>query len=160
MEIELRPAIAADRAVILAMVPELVAFGPPPWRNAQRMTRTDLAVIDEALAKLDDQEHIAIYVATLDGDVVGFVHVRAVVDYYLQSSQAHVADLVVSPRARGRGIASKLLREAERWAKSREFSQLTIAVFDANLEALELYERRGFERETIRLIKPLRSGDP
>jgi len=141
------------------MVPELVAFGPPAWRDADQMTRTDLAVIEEALSWCGEENVVSVFVATLNADVVGFVHVRAAADYYLRTQQAHVADLVVSPRARGRGIATKLLRRAEDWARESGFKQLTIAVFEANREALTLYERRGFERETIRLVKPLPATD-
>lgn len=120
-----------------------------------QFAKTDLVVIEGAFARLAGSEDVAIYVATRSAEVVGFVHVRLAVDYYLQTSQAHVADLVVAPSARGRGVASKLLKMAENWARNHGCSQLTIAVFERNAEALALYERRGFERETIRLLKLL-----
>jgi ribosomal protein S18 acetylase RimI-like enzyme len=144
---------------VLSLVPELVAFGPPSWRNAEQMTKTDVAVVEEALSVLENSETVVVFVALIDANIVGFVHVRLAVDYYLKASLPHIADLVVAPQARGHGIATKLLEIAESWARNQRFAQLTLAVFERNADALALYERRGFERETIRLIKQLDVGD-
>lgn len=153
--LSIRRAVAADAVAILDLVPQLVEFGPPAWRDSEQMTRTDTAVIGESIQQMNEAKDLVVFVATLNEQVVAFVHVRAVADYYLRTPQAHVADLVVAPRARGSGIASRLLVQAEQWAKEQGLSQLTISVFERNADALSLYERRGFERETVRLIKPL-----
>jgi hypothetical protein len=44
-QITLRPAAPADRDAVLELVPRLVEFGPPPWRDAAAMTEADRAVI-------------------------------------------------------------------------------------------------------------------
>ena len=149
-----RRATAADVMAISELVPQLVAFGPPPWRDTEQMTKTDHAVIQRAI--LEQSDDAIVWVGVLDGEVLAFLHARATTDYYTQNVQGHVADIVVADRARGSGIGTRLLEEAERWAREQGFQQLTIAVFERNARALELYERRGFQREIIRLIKPLK----
>ncbi len=151
----IRDATADDLPAILDLVPQLVAFGPPPWRDADQMTRTDLDVIRSAVLADDSDNAARVCVGVENGNVLGFVHMRAAADYYTQDLQGHVADLVVAPAARGLGLGTRLLEAAENWAASRGFRQLTIAVFERNKAALDLYERRGFHREIVRLIKPL-----
>ena len=154
-EIEIREAAKSDLPNIVALVPELVGFGPPPWRDPAQMIRTDVAVISKAVSSNGAHENAVVYVGVLRGRVIAFLHATATVDYYTQTPQAHVADVVVSDEARGAGLGTRLLAAAEEWAKRHGFSQLSIAVFERNAEALKLYQRLGFEREIIRLIKPL-----
>jgi ribosomal protein S18 acetylase RimI-like enzyme len=148
-----RRASTADRAAVMALVPRLVEFGPPKWRDIATMTATDVTVIGEAL--LSASKSPAVYVAKLDGELAGFIHLHSVTDYYRRREHGHVADIVVSERAEGRGVASRLLAEAEVWARKQSFDWLTISVFDENRRAAGLYERIGFRRDIARLVKPL-----
>ncbi|WP_042429031.1 GNAT family N-acetyltransferase [Streptacidiphilus anmyonensis] len=50
----------------------------------------------------------------------------------------------VSPLARGRGVADRLIREVERWAAARGATRLRLSVMPANVRAVALYERHGF----------------
>jgi GNAT superfamily N-acetyltransferase len=104
----LRRASTADRAAVMALVPRLVEFGPPKWRDIATMTATDVTVIGEAL--LSASKSPAVYVAKLDGELAGFIHLHSVTDYYRRREHGHVADIVVSERAEGRGVASRFLR--------------------------------------------------
>ena len=118
------------------------------------MTATDRTVIGEALRDAGGHDP-AVFVAELEGSVVGFVHVHSHVDYYRRRSHGHVADIVVAEQAEGLGIAGELLGEAERWACRQGYDWLTISVFDENARAAGLYERRGFRRDTRTLLKVL-----
>jgi GNAT superfamily N-acetyltransferase len=152
-QIVLRPATVADRADVFALVPRLVAFGPPPWRDVDEMVATDLDVISRAFESAP--EDAAIYVAECGSRVAGFMHVHWSVDYYRRRRHAHVADLVVSPGFEGRGLASRMLDRAEQWAREHGYDWLTISVFEENQRAARLYEHLGFQREIVHLIKPL-----
>jgi ribosomal protein S18 acetylase RimI-like enzyme len=152
--IAIRRATLADEAAILRLAPRLVAFGPPPWRDIESMRATDRAVLSAALRSTS--EHDAVLVAeTSDKEVAGFIHLSTALDYYLQRKTAHVADIVVAESFEGQGIARQLLTEAEKWARSIGSPWLTIAVFEQNARAAELYERVGFKREVLRMLKPL-----
>ncbi len=153
LSVVVRRALELDSAAILALVPRLVDFGPPPWRNSAEMTEADLSVIVNALTSSNDDP--AIFVAEIDGQVVGFVHVRSVEDYYHRRPHGHVADLVVAQTAEGMGIGKRLLEEAEMWARGQSFDWLSIAVFEENVRALALYEKIGYRKDITRLIKQL-----
>lgn len=47
------------------------------------------------------------------------------------------------------------MAEAEAWARSRGYRLLSLDVFAGNQRAVDFYKRRGFEPETIRMVKPL-----
>ena len=52
-------------------------------------------------------------------------------------------------------MAIALIAKAEEWARSQGLDWLTISVFEANGRAAGLYERLGFGRDIVRLVKPL-----
>ncbi|MFE4970623.1 GNAT family N-acetyltransferase [Kitasatospora sp. NPDC056651] len=52
--------------------------------------------------------------------------------------------LWVAPRARGRGVADRLVEEVERWAWAVGGTTLRLAVLPDNEAALALYRRHGF----------------
>ncbi len=69
---------------------------------------------------------------------------------------ARVLDLVVATHARGTGIGSMLLMEAETFAREAGLSALLIGAVSDNAGAIALYERAGFRRQAVELLKPLR----
>ena len=74
----------------------------------------------------------------------------------------NVHDLAVLPAHRGRGIGRLLLQEAERRARARGSSKLTLEVHASNEGAIRLYQRFGFgswDTPTYFVTKPL-SGNP
>jgi GNAT superfamily N-acetyltransferase len=149
-----RRATAADSAAVLALVPRLVEFGPPPWRDAAAMTKTDRDVLVQALSH-DGASDPAVFVAELEDGVIGFVHLHSHVDYYRRRPHGHVADLVVAEGSEGLGVATRLLLEAESWARALGYDWLTISVFEENARAAGLYEHHGFARDTRTLLKTL-----
>jgi ribosomal protein S18 acetylase RimI-like enzyme len=153
-QITLRPAAPADRDAVLELVPRLVEFGPPPWRDAAAMTEADRAVISEAFGRLGSDDP-AVVVAERDGTVIGFVHLHSRLDYYRRRPHGHVADLVVAAGAEGLGVARLLLAEAEAWSRRQGYDWLSLAVFERNQRAAALYERYGFGRDALTLVKPL-----
>lgn len=148
-----RKATTPDIEDVLTLVERLVAFGPPVWRDATRMIETDR----EAMASIirDQSDDPVVLVARDGGGVAGFIHLRSQTDPYHGTPTAHVSDLVVAENREGRGLAGRLLREAEAWALARGRDWLTISVFDANVRAAALYERAGFGRDILRLVKPI-----
>ncbi|HEY4276445.1 MAG TPA: GNAT family N-acetyltransferase [Rhizomicrobium sp.] len=151
----IRRAGADDLSAILALVPRLAtAFVPPPWRDPDEMTATDLAVVTEALSTVGEDP--VLYVAEMEGVVAGFVHVRSAEDYYRRGRRhGHVADLVVAEGYEGQGIATALLARAEEWCRAQSYDWMTLGVFEENVRAEQLYQKLGFRRDVIRLLKPL-----
>ena len=70
------------------------------------------------------------------------------------SDAAYVTNLAVASRARRQGVASDLLRAAERFARENGRSVVWCRVDDDNAAARGMYERRGYApREPPRLVK-------
>jgi ribosomal protein S18 acetylase RimI-like enzyme len=149
----IRRANADDAPAILALAPRLVAFGPPPWREPAAMTETDRDVIAQAIRST--AEDPTVFVADVGGTIAGFIHVRSLEDYYRRRRHGHVADIVVAEDYQGQGIATALLAKAEDWSRAQGYDWMTLGVFEQNIRAEKLYEKLGFRRDVIRLLKPL-----
>ena len=100
---------------VLALVPELAAFGPPPWRRTEQMVDTDTLVIGRALQNVSTDATVLI-AEDANGKPLGFTHVCGERDYYSRVQCGHIADLVVAPDARGRGVGEALIA-AERLSR-------------------------------------------
>ena len=102
-------------------------------------------------------QHAAVFVAEVDGRVVG----RLSVARDQHPASPHVADLglMVAAELRGRGIGRRLLSTAVEWARAAGIAKLELHVFPWNEPALRLYERFGFEREGVRRGHYLRGGE-
>ena len=102
-------------------------------------------------------EHAAVFVAEVDGQVVG----RLSVSRDQHPASRHVADLglMVAADRRGQGIGRGLLEAAVDWARAAGVTKLELHVFPWNEPALRLYERFGFEREGVRRGHYRRAGE-
>ncbi|WP_263260653.1 GNAT family N-acetyltransferase [Pseudomonas sp. RIT-PI-S] len=153
-QVTIRRAATADEDKVLELVERLVEFGPPAWRNAEQMVIVDKRRIAAALQAQGEDPKVM--VATLGGEVAGFVHVHSLKDHYRDAPHGHVSDIVVAPAHEGHGVGRLLLDAARAWATEQGFQWLTISVFEDNRRAAEMYERAGFGRDVLRLVQPLR----
>jgi GNAT superfamily N-acetyltransferase len=117
------------------------------------MSATDHDVMADALRSA--AEDPSVFVAELDGVIAGFIHVHSLEDYYRRRKHGHVADLVVAPEQEGKGIATALIARAEEWSRAQGYDWMTLGVFEQNVRAERLYQKLGYRRDVIRLLKPL-----
>jgi GNAT superfamily N-acetyltransferase len=100
-----------------------------------------------------------VYVAELEGAVVGFVAVRAYEPYTdlddPPGTYALVSDLAVLPTHQGRGIGRLLLNRAEAFARDAGASELRVGVLSRNTTARRLYLAAAFAPHLEILAKPL-----
>ena len=104
------------------------------WSEREHLKRIDLNPLAIALLA----EH--------NRDIIGFLTCEG----GRRRKIAHVADIGMSVRDdwRGRGVGLALLDYAETWARStNKIKKLTLNVFEHNVPALRLYEKRGFVYE-------------
>jgi ribosomal protein S18 acetylase RimI-like enzyme len=66
---------------------------------------------------------------------------------------AEIETLSVAPSARGRGIGSALLDRVDAELEAEGIHDVLIAAFVTNLDAIRLYERRGFRPVSLYLIR-------
>ncbi|GBD11429.1 Ribosomal-protein-alanine acetyltransferase [bacterium HR23] len=81
-----------------------------------------------------------VIVAEENGDILGFV----VLLWRYRSKIGRIYDIVVSPKARGRGLGTALVQEAERIARKRGLTAIALEVRATNREARCLYEHCGY----------------
>lgn len=151
--LHIRPAAPSDEAFIRDLMPRLVAFGPPAWRDPAQLTATDVAVLLETVHQPTPQHNVV--VAELHGQPVGLLHLTINTDFY-QQEHAHIADVAVASTAEGQGIGRALLDYAEAWALERGYSWLTLSVFAQNTHARAVYERAGFGEDIVKYVKVLK----
>ena len=73
-----------------------------------------------------------------DGDVLGYVGSQTVLD------QSDMMNIAVSPQARRRGIAQKLIQALTAQLKARGSRSLSLEVRPSNAAALALYQKLSF----------------
>ena len=79
------------------------------------------------------------FIILADGCVAGYIGVQEIV------GEAYITNVAVSEKFRRRGIAEKLLEEAERGAIKRGCVLITLEVRASNAPAKALYKKRGFK---------------
>ena len=79
-----------------------------------------------------------------DGEVAGFAILTCSID------TADIADVVVAPEYRRRGIADALIKELFSYGESKGISEYALEVRKSNEAAISLYEKNGFVTEFTR----------
>ena len=68
---------------------------------------------------------------------------------------AYMAELAVAPAYRRRGVATELVSEAERRARSERATKMELGVWTFNAGALAFYEGAGYDTFNVRMWKDL-----
>jgi len=153
-DINIRTASASDQDFILSLIPRLVEFGPPTWRDVSQMISTDLQVLSDQLT--NQPPDTAFFVAEDEkGLPLGFIHLQTGKDYYHHERHGHIANVIVAPESEGRGIGRILIEKGEEWARSQGYRWLTLSVFAQNTRAREVYERLGYGEDIMKYVKKL-----
>ena len=133
---------------------------PDRFRPTDQPARSQ-RLFDAHLANADQ----ALLVAEVDGDVVGLVRVQALerlevpeVPALRPRRYAMVQELVVARSHQRRGIGTRLMREAERWARDRGVTEVGLSVYEFNQPALRLYSKLGYSPDSRRLSCKLDQG--
>jgi ribosomal protein S18 acetylase RimI-like enzyme len=173
--VEIRKA-GIDDCHAIAELAQIAGDGIPGyfWADSQRPGQTLEATGAELLkSETDNFSYRNALVACEDGDVAGML-----LAYRLPSAEENQEDpfnfpefvrplieleqcvaesfyvnmLAIYPRYRGRGVGSALLAEAERLALAANCDLISIAVFASNPQALNLYQRLGYEKIEQRAV--------
>jgi len=163
--IAVREGTAADRDFVIATARRFAAFGPPAWRSAAEIVAGEVRCLDDFFeGRLDGsvdgsldaaRDRRALLVAELDGRPAGFAFLEPAVDYFTGQADGHIGMVAVAETAEGKGVGAALMRAAEDWARRNGYPRLHLNVFAGNDRARRIYERTGYEIETIRYVKKL-----
>jgi ribosomal protein S18 acetylase RimI-like enzyme len=101
----------------------------------------------------------AILVALEDAEVVGVLEVVTKPpsdrDGHVPRRVALIDNVVVRAGHRGRGIGSKLIAHAERWAIEQGAAAMELHVWSTNTSAKRLYEGLGYVTRLVRMERSL-----
>lgn len=100
-----------------------------------RMDRPPAPMLDDYAALIDRE---VLYVATLDGTVVGLIVL------WLESDHLYVDNIAVTPSAQGHGVAMSLLAFAEHEARRHGRAEIRLYTNEAMTENLGYYQKRQF----------------
>jgi len=111
----------------------------------------DAAKVKRGLELLQTREDAAaLWVAELDGRLVGMCSAQIVISTAEGGASAWVEDVVVSPDLRGHGIGRRLLDAVTAWAARRGIGRLQLLADRDNAAALAFYRRLDWQ--TTRMI--------
>lgn len=94
--------------------------------------------------ELTINKHARYIVAEADGEVVAYCGMWMLLD------EAHITNVAVHPRYRGKGIGERLLRQMMSRALAEGGKKMTLEVRPSNRIARRLYEKLGFSERGIR----------
>jgi len=111
-------------------------------------TVADLIDHEEVLLRHNELESRVFFVATVDDEVVGWVHL----DASELEKLAHTAELTVGvlETYRGHGIGSHLLERGLEWAAANGYEKIYDSVPATNEDAIGFLESHGWEVEAVR----------
>lgn len=151
----IRPATLADRAGIVAMVPRLRAFGPPPLRPVGALDDAEREALETALAVPTEDSTLLVAAEEEDGGPLGVVYVRTNTDYFTGERHGHLFIIMVGEAAEGRGVGRALMEAGEGWSRAQGHRFITLMVFAGNARAIRFYEAGGYVPDMIRYVKEL-----
>ncbi len=86
---------------------------------------------------------------------VGFIWVGQSRSGFTGVIQAYILSVHVIEACRGQGLGRLLMLRAEDWARENGFTSIGLSVAAHNASAITLYEKLGYETETLRMVKDL-----
>lgn len=100
----------------------------------------------------------ACFVAEVDGQVVGYVHVVTVEEtraLFVAHRYGSIESVAVLPQFRGEGVGTMLLLAAENWLSHQGCKVVRLSVFASNRRATELHVKRDYAPVVTMMEKSL-----
>ena len=112
-------------------------------------------VMRRFLADLSSSSHSCLYVAEMDGEIVGFLsgELREGSPAFSPKTWAAVEDIYVVPEHRSHGIGHSLFEACQSWARGKGATGVSLQVAAGNTRAREFYERLGFREVSVYEVK-------
>ncbi len=159
MSIQIRHADDDDGHTIVdfiqAMLQEMESVGGHEVNHDGKFWRWYRQEIAE-LIRMRDRLYL---LAQLENSAVGLLEGKIIRlnEVFVSLDSFHISVVYVEPKARRRGIATALVREALRWASKQACREADLNVLSNNDKARGLYKKIGFEifQHKLRLRLPL-----
>lgn len=136
MSLRIRPATAADAALILRFITDLAIY-----EKAEHEVQTDVAGIEASL--FSPQSSAQALICEHDGAPVGYAVYFFNYSTWLGKNGLYLEDLFITPEKRGIGAGKALLKHLAQQAVSLECGRFEWAVLDWNQPAIDFYQSFG-----------------
>lgn len=133
----------------LAQPPDTPALAVLAGQLGYPTTPEEMTARLQALA--EDDRHAVFVAAEADGQVVGWIHVYLCLQV-IAEREAEIGGLVVDEAHRSRSIGTRLVQEAEDWARARGCGGLTVRTNVLREHAPEFYRRLGFREVKVQRV--------
>ena len=135
----IRPATAADAAVILRFIRELAEYEKALHEVAATEETVAASIFGEGSVTR------AVICETVEGEPAGFAVWFKSYSTWLAKNGLYLEDLYVTPKHRGGGVGKKLLRHLARVAVEEGCARFEWSVLDWNEPAIRVYDAIGAE---------------
>ncbi|QRV16579.1 GNAT family N-acetyltransferase [Haloterrigena salifodinae] len=144
LEYTIRPAEQSDLQGIVGVMRQVAE------ENDYLVAETVVDLLDheEVVFRHNDITSRIFFVATVDDDVVGWVHLQA--PNYAKLSHTAELTMGVLEEYRGHGIGSNLLERGLQWATENEYDKVYQSLPATNQDAIRFLEEHRWETEAIR----------
>lgn len=139
-----RQATEGDVPALLAMMEAFYRSEGIDWQPA---------AVEGALGRLLNEDRLGtVPLMELAGRLAGYAVVTLGYDLEYHGHDAYLTELWVEPWARGRGMARRLLDEAERLMRAQGVRALHLGVRPENERAVALYGRAGYRPSPLTFL--------
>lgn len=90
-----------------------------------------------------------IFVATKKKKIVGMINLIYSVSTSLGSSVGIIEDVIATPKQRGKGVGSELIKHVIKYANKKKLKRLTLFTDFDNEKAHKFYEKSGFTQSSM-----------
>ena len=113
----------------------------------------DTSFVRAKLGEYAEREGAKVFVAELNGSVVGFLTFVSEPAFHRQGRIGTITALCVLDSARGHGIGCQLMEGAEAYAREVGCVRIAVASGVERHETHRFYLNRGYEEKTKRFVK-------
>ncbi len=103
----------------------------------------------KGLELLIDRPAATIFVAEIDGSVVGMCTAQIIVSTAMGQEVGAVEDVIIDVEYRGKGIGAALMRAIEAWAVQKKLGRLQLRADKNNGPALCFYRQQGWKHTNL-----------
>lgn len=140
---------------IVANWTALMNFHKPYDRRMYQYRPNYVSVYKKFLKKQLSSRKAAVFVAEGRNRIVGYAMVKRgnLPLIYLFNREAYVVEIFVADKHRGKGVGTRLLSEAENWAREGKCHWLALNSHAKNKRAIKVYKGCGFRDHHLKLSK-------
>jgi diamine N-acetyltransferase len=114
---------------------------------------------EEYYEKLINDENCMFFLAKEENEIVGYSIAykkeASAIPILKNRKWIHIDDLSVKSNQRKKGIGSMIMEEIEKYAKKNNINQIELNVWLFNTNAIDFYEKKGYEAFSQRMKKTI-----